>query len=290
MAGLRQRVDGPAPSAPPRTIEAAVSVVEDDLPVRWASGVVLDPAPCGCADVWAPDCDAPEENFKQEDDLTPGDLDVEVDAFSVIHTQGCSTLGLDLAAQDAEARDAFDAHQWPAIEAELWTGTLLPTNPHLDAAGADELTPEAVELTAAVAALEAAIAATCQAGVIHMAPQAAVWAGRFGLLVDRGAGSPLRTILGTPVAVGSGYTGTGPDGLEPDPGETYVYATGPVQVRLAPVVVLPSVDHRTNRRVIRVEREAIAIWDPGCLHAAQRVWLGHTTGTPPADAGSGSGS
>jgi hypothetical protein len=83
----------------------------------------------------------------------------------------------------------------------------------------------------------------------------------------------LETPNGTPVATGGGYIGAEADGDAPDTGNSFVFATGPVEVRLAPVSTLEIaevLDRSDNTVTFRAERYALAIWDT-CLQVAVEI-------------------
>ena len=263
----RARVEGQTPSRPSRGLLSVASVVEYDLPIRWGAGAVVDPFPCGTAEVWTPDCDdLGADNPKPPDEMGPADGGVEFDPFHVIFLDACSTLGrAPTADQDAAARASFDAAEDQAIEAEFWTGTIASGNPALAAAETVEAGDPA-GIVDALGQLEEAIAGTARTGVIHVTPTAAVWLARYHLITL--AGARMVTPLGTPVAIGTGYPGTGPGGTPAPAGSSWMYATGAVRIHRAPVQVLHDVDHEINREVVRVEREVLVEYDT-CIRFAQ---------------------
>lgn len=282
---MRIRADGLTPSAPRFGLLSVAQVLEGDG--RWLNGVTLDPAPCGCADDgYDPACDDTPATVMSDEYPTEEGPSLDFDPFMVVKTRRCSVMGLgpfDEFVADLQA--AFDAAEGAAIEHEFATATLVPTNPSLEDEAADVLDASAVQLTDAFAVLEEAIGASCRAGVIHVTPAAATWAARLNLIARDG--QVLRTILGTPVAVGTGYPGAGPGGDPAPEGGAWLYATGPIRVRLGDVRQYPAdlsgISRSINRLVVRVERPALVEWDR-CLHAAQLAVLGEQT------SGFGSGS
>lgn len=286
---MRARVEGITPSAPARGLLQVAQVVDYDDPIRWGSGIEVDAPPCGCATTWAPDCEVePDDNPVAADVIAAAGPGPQFDSFTVEHVDACSTLGrAPSVEQEQSARTSFEAMEPAAIEAEFWTGALLADSPHLASPTADEPNPQGVEVVDAVATLESAIAEACRAGVIHVTPAAATWMARFHLLTREGGRH--YTPLGTPVAVGSGYPGTGPDGEEAPEGFAWMYATGPIRVHRAPIRTTRDIDHEVNREVVRVDRLVLVEWDQ-CIHTAQLAWLGHTYSFPGAIPGSGSGS
>lgn len=68
-------------------------------------------------------------------------------------------------------------------------------------------------------------------GVIHASRLAAATLAENGYVAP--AGQKMLTRLGTPVAFGTGYAGTGPAAVAAAAGTTWLYATGPVQINRA---------------------------------------------------------
>lgn len=273
--GITTRVEGLVPSAPLRGLLAVATVLDPDADDRWIGGVALDRGPCGCAEVWEPCAAEPEAKAAGDgSDAEPP----EFQSFVVYHADSCSTFGLGAPAEfQARLRQTLDATQHRAIEHEFATSTLMPTNPGLSAAEATILDGTTDDLRAATAALERAIADSCRAGVIHATPEAATYMAAHNLIFADG--QRLRTVaMGTPVVAGSGYPGAGPEGEDaPEAGTTWLYATGPVRVRLGAVQMLAddlssSMDRATNLATFRAERPALVEWDR-CLHAAQLTTL-----------------
>ena len=85
------------------------------------------------------------------------------------------------------------------------------------------------------------------------------------------------TSLGTPVVVGSGYTGAGPDGdanAAPSGTNKWMYVTGPVTVHLGDAEIdndsyAQGFNTSTNDLVIRGSRPAAVYFDPTLHYAAQ---------------------
>jgi hypothetical protein len=216
VTGPRLRVEGSAPSAPLRGLLAVAQVVDYDLPARWAAGIEIDRRPCGCAEVWALDCEGSGDNVKQADPLEPSTAGPRFDSFTVIWSDFCSTLGrAPTAEQEAAARENLTAVEGSAIEREFWGGGLLGAAPHLADASADEVAPPA-GIVDALAALETAIGDSCRAGVIHATPAAGTWLARYGLVTLSGQ-RLVTTALGTPVGVVALRDRAGADPPRADP-------------------------------------------------------------------------
>lgn len=187
---------------------------------------------------------------------------------------------------------ALEACQSKAVEIEFWEGRLTTAaeteaaNPDVYTANrfltngeAEDVTPTpgtAIKPKYGLALLEGALAAAgCGVrGYIHVPPSLASALG----LKDMDSDGVLQTKLGNYVVVGAGYTGTGPNGQAPAGSSLWMYATGPVFVRLGDVSVTPgdkvqSVDTSINKIQVSAERPASVVWD-GCAHFAVLVDLG----------------
>ncbi|MEU9576302.1 cupin [Streptomyces chilikensis] len=169
----------------------------------------------------------------------------------------CSTIGWSYAEARREALLSLELGQQRAIEEGFWRDTLAPN--------AVDLTPAEgpVPLVQGVAALEGALAETYGGrGVLHVPAGAAALLGCCQ--VAHREGDCLETLAGNQVTISAGASAlnTGPDGLPAEPGSAWLAITGPVQVRLGPIGVVPdragaSVDYRFNDLRVLVERSAL---------------------------------
>jgi hypothetical protein len=210
--------------------------------------------------------------------------------FGIIASYPLLRLGGGLSADEIKTRvmHAAETLTQKGVEHELWTGDLAMSADHFDASylamhGSVNVSPggAAVALDHALSSLEWALG-QCSAGtgVIHMTRDAASRLTYF-LVND---GDKLRTVLGTPVVVGSGYTGVGPAGSVPNatvpfpaipaighaPTTTWMYATGPVVVHLGSVQFIGERrDAATNEITVMAGRPAAVYWDSSCHFAAE---------------------
>jgi hypothetical protein len=189
----------------------------------------------------------------------------------------CSTMSGRF--DDDRVRRMAEAIASFVIARELWTGDLSKLDPydspagaaqvngHLASAGANVL-PATTDPWAAVATLEAATGEDTRGGRVFIHASPAV----VGLVADRleRVGNELRTKTGAVVIGDAGYPGTGPDGT----GDGWMFATGPVAVRLGPVqtelAAASTVDRRTNSRHVWASRMFAATFD-ACAHNAIQV-------------------
>lgn len=84
-----------------------------------------------------------------------------------------------------------------------------------------------------------------------------------------------RTKTGAVMVFDAGYLGTNPSG-EVQGGRRWMYATGPVAVRLSPVETRRFIDQRTNRILVSAERVAAAYFD-SCVHHGLAVVMPTTS-------------
>jgi hypothetical protein len=164
---------------------------------------------------------------------------------------------------------------------ELWTGDLskqdpydLPNggladqvNPHLEQVEVANRLAAAPDAMAGIAELEAAVGDATLGGPVFIHGNPAL----ISPIADRleRVGNELRTKTGAIVIPDAGYPGTGPDGT----GSGWLYATGPVAVRLGEITseLAPATttDRRTNRRRVIAERMFAVAFDPCALFAVQ---------------------
>jgi hypothetical protein len=187
----------------------------------------------------------------------------------------------------ARAVTALTAVQSHGVARQLLLGVGDPENPYLADAAGDCQFPNGDAVTNALnglALLEQAIGNTGKLGLIHCSPQFAS-ALRERFAVDN-RGGVIRTINGNILIADNGYAaGSTPHG-HPGPSgtEEWIYATGPVDVRLSEIFVLPekvsealdrgtpnsATTGRPNSITYRAERYALPIWDTE-LQVAVRV-------------------
>lgn len=190
--------------------------------------------------------------------------------FDVKASVKVSTMGTNPADIEASAKRALDIVTQKAVETEFWNGgvakllTSNNDNRYLASAQSVDVTPTAgtaVKVRYGLALLEEAIASgpVGAQGLIH-APR--VVASTLPLEKD---GTTLRTSLGTPVVAGIGYSRKGPTGADAPAGKAWLYATGPVSVRLGPTTIIPgklnqAIDIRINDIEYFVDRPAAVTW------------------------------
>lgn len=232
---------------------------------RWESGVEWETLTCADADgigQWSCDPETPTEGLPKNLDQLDATLG-EATAFTVYGHHNCSPVGTTPAAAQAKA-DTHLATKGPLrVEQAFWTGDLGNT-PNLQTAATTLGGGVAVDMTEGVAALEAHVASTYGGqGVIHVPLAGAVHLISGGVVrtVDGG----LATVLGTPVAAGAGYPGTGPSAVTDS--QFWAYVTPPVFGYRSPVVPSSNrpgdlLDRSTNDLYAVAEQAYLLGFDP----------------------------
>lgn len=173
-------------------------------------------------------------------------------------------------------RQAEAVSSW-TVAHELWTGESSDANPYATpeaggqvnarltgGAGVQELAGIHTPLHALGALEQAARGQLGSLGMdvwIHM-PITLLPLMESAIIRD---GTSLFTKSGARVIADAGYPGTDPDDAA-QAGVAWMYATGPVQVRLSPVIVDQFVDQLRNEVTTTAERFYSATFDPCVLH------------------------
>lgn len=217
---------------------------------------------------------------------------LDVKSFFIEVEDYASTLGVLGVDRFERVLKQLEAVSQKAVEAELWDGTIAQgesyTTPYLTKATSATVLNSGTALSArrALALLEfkiGEVSATGEQGVIHMTRDV------FALLSSEGQvfmhaknGDHLQTLGGTPIVVGSGYSGNGPVGVTGAAASDinkWIYATGRVDTLLGePAVVNDSlaqaydVSGNANDMRIKATRAAAVYFDTS-IHLAVRVDL-----------------
>lgn len=197
--------------------------------------------------------------------------------FDVKASVKVSTFGTNPAEIEASAKNALDIVMQKAIEIEFWNGDIAKLldsdndNRYLASAQAVDVTPTAgtaVKIRYGLALLEQALgdASLGSKGVIH-APRDVGSA--LNLEKD---GKKLVSPLGNSVVSGVGYSKKGPNGAAAAAGKAWMYATGPVSVRIGPTIVTPeklnqAINTQINEIQYFVDGSAAVTWATTDLYA-----------------------
>jgi hypothetical protein len=201
---------------------------------------------------------------------------------------GLGFLGLDRIARLQRQLEGVTQH---ALELELWDGAVRKGESHANKALSDSTATilnsgTALSPRRALALLEHSIGQASdggEQGVIHITRDvAALLASNSNMLLHDEGKDHLQTFGGTPIIVGSGYTGTGPDGATGATASAtnkWIYATGTVRTYVGKVDVVndslaQAYDVSGNQNDMRLKaiRPAAVYFDTS-IHLAVRVDL-----------------
>ena len=274
MVTMRAPVDAPPRRAARYNLLSAVEVVNDTT--LTYEGWEFAPELCAGGGRLAPACAGNTAEITA--DTNPSI--VEGDVFYVWASDRCSTFQFRTRDFAGRARRQLEAVQSYEIANELWQGGLSLTQPSLNAAGSDTVTLAAVGADVAVGLVEGALGRLTKGalGMIHMTPEVLAACVTAGVVYRDG--NLWRSPSGHVIVADAGYTGSGPGNAVPGAGAAgqWIYGTGPVQVRLGEVVVVPgdpqdttamaqALDRSDNTVMIHAIRAATWVWDE-CGHVA----------------------
>lgn len=271
------RLDGPLPQPRPYSLLSVAQYFELAEGERWGNGVWVQAYPSDPVHTNDP-CSTGSDKTK----VVGGAISQPFfGAFTAYLTETClsAVVGPDPAGWFTErAAAAFKARERTAAERVLVNGDALPSwvtgteVPHLTDANLDQLAAGAAQnFVEGLALLENAIGGSGSLGVIHATPAiATLWESRQ-MIRDDGR-SVMRTIIGTPVAVGAGYIGAYPDGgAPPASGSEWAFATGQLKYLTDPGILLAprllpdnyqeALNRHTNLVEYRAERDYVIVYD-----------------------------
>ena len=250
---------GHRPEAPPHSLLLTEGVRKEPGDPHWLSGAAVYPYPPGLPAEWDP---CASGTFREKEEGEPFDSAYFASFVSYLPIT-CSAMSIGDPEEFARrAEVSLDAVQSFSVERQLARGTGVATNPHLADAN-HTLTAAGATATApaqALAYLEEEIGETGKQGLIHATPPVASrWFDQVGELPN------LVTNIGTRVVSGGGYAGATPSGrAAASAGQSWVYATGPVEVRMGAVAVMDIkevLDRSNNDVTFRAERYVLVTWD-----------------------------
>lgn len=252
----------------------SVTLVTDDPDDRWVSGYAFGNELCR---VGIRNMDVCDTDNVDEVHASGGTDIIEVTPFVIQAEDNCSTFGLSVDERRARVKKQLEACTPKALEYELWTGGLMGNvNQRLTGGTvpAEDLTPAGGPVNAKIglSILEQALA-DCSCGLTGTIHVTRGIASSLISLVEKASAidDVLYTALGNMLVVGSGYIGSDPDGGAAASGSAWMYATGPVSVRLGEIYVVPddtsqAVDREINKFGLKAERFASAAWTGCCLY------------------------
>ena len=216
---------------------------------------------------------------------------VRVKPFFIEAEELISTFGLTAIDRFARLSRQLEGVTQKAIEQELWVGDIRKGESHdnlaLSSTGATVLNSGgALPPRRATALLEHYIGSSSpcgEQGIIHMTRDvAALLSSNSQMLFHDKEKEHLQTLGGTPVVVGNGYTGVGPDGdanAAASDTSKWMYATGTVKVYLGKVDVVndgfnQAYDVPGNQNDVRLKAiRPAAVYFDSSIHLAVRVDL-----------------
>lgn len=299
MAGAAVVEPAPLQESTVNLVRAAINPLQrgDNAEGRWTNGVWYVPPNNAIPGVGGP-CATPTRGA-----IPPNPESPHWTPYYAWTAVRCSASGFEKFDFMGRAQAQLEIGRIKALEHELWAGTLAQSDSDLannlwlampsvnepasggrTSFGPIDVTPASgpVSIKRAMGALEQAIAdyGVGARGMIHVRPEATP-----DFTGVRQEGNLLLTQNNTIVVPGSGYPNLGPGGVAPAAGNTWLYATGIVEVRIDDSVqLLPdpannpnwyneALDRRTNTLVVWAQQLVLASWD-GQVHFAVQAVLG----------------
>lgn len=286
MAGYLFMPTSGAPAEPPTvSLVGTARRADDESNLDWINGFAWRPERCIASTGYTPCGDAPLDEYNAG--AVSGDAAVYYAPPAFRVTDECpasSGAGRELGARLRRQVDAATSFR---VARELWTGLLTQADPFVAPAGDQTMNPFLAAAGAVVVAgvhspangiarLEEAARTKAhgQQVWLHVTTAVANLAQSGGIF--RRVGNIMYTPTDAVVCTDAGYPGTAPGGAAPAADHAWAYATGPITVRLSPVLVPDTnepaaevFDHRRNRWVVTGERRFAATFDPCVLYAVQ---------------------
>lgn len=214
----------------------------------------------------------------------------EIKPFFIEAEDYRSTLGFVGLDYIARVKRQLEGVTQKAIELELWDGAIRKGESHANKALSDASATlvngtTALSISRALALLDFTMGSTSpcgENGIIHMTKDAAGLLASNYMIFHNEEKGHLQTISGTKIVVGSGYTGTGPDGATGATASAtnkWMYGTGTVKVFLGDVDVVTdnlaqSYDVSGNQNDMRIKAiRPAAVYFDTTIHLAVRVDL-----------------
>lgn len=253
-------VDGPLPRERVHTLLTVLGVVVPGEE-HWESGVDVWAYPSNVPTFWTDNLAGTFRVKDEGDDQVVGSFE----PVTLYVPVSCTSKGMSPDEFAERAGRVLEITQSYGVEKALAAGVSGLSNPYLsDANMATPAGATAVSARVGLSYLEEAIAATGRGGLIHVTP--AVADALQPIRVTDDPTVPLYTGAGTPIAVGAGYDGITPHGQSaPSATKDWIYASGPVEVRIDSGVTLPefgeALDRTMNDVTYRAEKVAVVEWD-----------------------------
>ena len=213
----------------------------------------------------------------------------EIDPFFVETEEVVSTMGFLGLDRIERIKAQLEGVTQKAVEQELWEGYIRKTESHsnvaLSSASATTLNSgNSLNAVRALALLDFTIGSTSpsgEQGVIHMTRDIAALLSSSYMLFHT-ADNRIETISGTPIVIGSGYSGIGPDGdnhAAASATNKWMYGTGAVKTYVGKIDVVndnlaQAYDVNGNQNDMRLKAiRPAAVYFDTTIHLAVRVDL-----------------
>jgi len=279
-------VDTANPEPSDYGILSPATTLINDNDDRWIGGFTYPTIDAGASVMLAP-ISGESSDLSGTEVITPEDGALPYRfyyPFDIKASMQASTMGSSPEEIYNNAESVLNTVTQKAIEIEFWRGVVARTltatgadagNRYLgSAAGTDftDVTPTGstggVKPRYAQALLEQALgdATIGSKGVLH-APRLLA---SILKVKDSDKKGVLQTNLGTPLVAGTGYSMTGPDGQPAPAGKAWMFATGPLTVRIGHISVIPgetsqAIDTRINVITYYIDRPAAITWSTSKL-------------------------
>lgn len=252
----------PVPLEDPRFGLLSAATVNEDMDPHGYHGVqysaVCDP---DVKPYPLTQCPPEQDNPGKEGDRS--EQIVVADAFALYAAETCIPLGQNAPQARQRLRDRLLMGERHAVEAVVYNG-LAGARPFLrDPEGAVLNDGAQAALPQAVGLLEQRLAALGRPGIIHAPRWMAPVMDHLGI-VHR-SGPRATTLLGTPIAFGSGYSGQQPIGRADGADVAWLYATPQITVWRSPIIEPGTLtdgafDPATNSMFLLAERVYVVSW------------------------------
>jgi hypothetical protein len=245
----------PAPPRPYGLFDVAMGPMPFPVPAAQGAGVIYVPDTCE-DDVFLYAMNCPPVSGTKT--FSGNEAPVTGAPFAVITSYTCGSIGYSFDEVEQKVRTRMMLREQRAVERRLWQGQPLGGLGGIPGLfqSAVTLTPAAACPTMAVAQLEQVLADNAVVGgIIHARPFMSSHLANSHL-VER-QGRQIQTTLGTPIAFGQGYNGTGPAGEAVTTTVEYMYATGRVMIWGSDVQVpdpRQTMDRSLNQQMVLAER------------------------------------
>lgn len=214
----------------------------------------------------------------------------EIKPFFIEAQELRSTLGMSKFDYIARLARQLEGVTQKAMEQELWDGAIRKGESHSNKALSDSTAAlvngtTALPAARALALLDFTMASNSpcgENGIIHMTKDIAGLLSASYMIFHNVETGHLQTVSGTKIVIGSGYTGTGPDGqtgATASAGNKWMYGTGTVKTYVGKVDVVndnlaQGYDVSGNQNDIRLKAiRPAAVYFDTTIHLAVRVDL-----------------